>query len=388
MLVSSDVDSANKRSDLLLMVLNPLMSSMQQSLLPANFKPDDQLFVLQIHHLIMAVGNIAKSFRTWSNDKQSQGPPAWFQAFKEAAETIISALEALTRFEIIRDATRFAFARLVTCVGPIIIPTIPPLINGLLAECKPTELIDFLPFLSLIMHKYKDDIKPMINDLFLPLVNRIFYILQQPATGTDDANMQADLRKGYLNFVHSLFTYGIESILVSEANRPHLEPIIQNIFSYAMDTSDGSTEKAAFALVTKMVMTWGSGNKANTSSNGVPGKTKKDAAASRPSSPLPGFDRLIYDHLVPMCFEIPSKPTFDLGDAETQLVLAEIAALQKAIYDKLGSDAVNYLSGVYFPRINCPPELATEYLQNLQQLEGKQFKAFFIKFIRQSRGTS
>jgi len=50
---------------------------------------------------------------------------------------------------------RYAFARLVNVLGTEILPYIPPLIDGLLNESEISELVDFLPFIGLLLHKFK-----------------------------------------------------------------------------------------------------------------------------------------------------------------------------------------------------------------------------------------
>jgi exportin-T len=51
--------------------------------------------------------------------------------------------------------TRHAFARLVPVMGESILSKIPPLIGGLLRQSTTGELIDFLPFLGQLIHKFK-----------------------------------------------------------------------------------------------------------------------------------------------------------------------------------------------------------------------------------------
>jgi exportin-T len=53
---------------------------------------------------------------------------------------------------------RYAFARLVAVMGENILDKIPLLIGGLLRKSNTWELIDFLPFLGLLIHKFKVDI--------------------------------------------------------------------------------------------------------------------------------------------------------------------------------------------------------------------------------------
>ena len=47
---------------------------------------------------------------------------------------------------------------------------------------------------------------------------------------------------------------------------------------------------------------------------------------------------------------------------------------------------LQYLSTVYLPSVQCPPELALELTKSVQSLEVKPLKRFLDTFIAQSRG--
>lgn len=49
--------------------------------------------------------------------------------------------------------TRNAFTRILATTGPNVTHLIPPLMANLLAQFEPTELIDFMNFIGLLMHR-------------------------------------------------------------------------------------------------------------------------------------------------------------------------------------------------------------------------------------------
>ena len=53
----------------------------------------------------------------------------------------------------VSSQTRFAFARILATMGPSIAHTIPTLMNHLLAHFEPSELVDFMNFIGLLIHK-------------------------------------------------------------------------------------------------------------------------------------------------------------------------------------------------------------------------------------------
>lgn len=208
----------------------------------------------------------------------------------------------------IRDAVRYTFARLITCLGTEVLPYLPNLINGLLTECQVTELVDFLPFIGLVAHKYKPMIEAIIDELLLPLVKRVFDFLNTTPTGTDEAVLLLDLRKAYLNFILSLFNSNVESVFVSERNLEHLPTILQTFSHFAKDNSDPTTQKMSFGVFLKMVNSWTSIENSN-------------------NPPVPGFDQFVYNELLPITFTVPMSTAFNLADGQSILVSIRLNAI-------------------------------------------------------------
>ncbi|KAL1916477.1 uncharacterized protein VTP21DRAFT_5668 [Calcarisporiella thermophila] len=366
-LISHEAVPEVKQVEYLSAVLNPLLLGLQEYLPKAMAAGEDPLPSLQLHHLIVAVGSVAKGFPDAPSGQEALG--GYAEVFKQSVENILTVLEHLNQIDVIREAARFSFSRLISCLGAKILPYLPPVITGLLTNCKLSELVDFLPFIGQIIYKFKPSIFNIVNDLLLPLVKRVFVFLNQTPSGTDEALMLIDLRKAYLNFIHMLFNSELERVFISDLNRPHLNIILQSILHYASDTSNVQSQKLAFGILLKMVNAWAE-NQANGTNSSVN---------------LPGFDQFVYGDLVRACFEVPAKPGFDLTDGQTVLVVGEIALLQRAIFERGGAAFADYLREGYLPSIQCPPSLADEYVQALQQLDAKNFKKYFQTFVQKSK---
>ncbi|KAI7823777.1 armadillo-type protein [Gamsiella multidivaricata] len=359
LLISQDSIPAQQQFEYLSVVVNPFLTVIQKSL----EAHQDLELVWTLHHRLMALGSIAKGFPDVLNIKKaapnaptavSGGPCA--QIFKQVAEITLVALETLSRFEVIRSAARFTFGRLINCLGQDVQPYLPTLITGLLQECSVMELVEFLPFMGQVAHKFKATIMSILNGLLFPLVQKVFFFLNQVPSGTDEAMALVELRKSYLAFLMGLFSSELENVLITAGNGQHLSLILQSVLHYAQDMSDVPVSRMAFGILLKAVNTWGS-------------QSEKLEA--------PGFYQFMYEHILRVTFEVPMKPNFDLQDGQSMLVLGEIAGLQKAMVMKQGDVFLTYLSQVYLPSINCPTELAQEYIQALQQLDAKNFKKYF-----------
>jgi len=97
---------------------------------------------------------------------------------------------------------------------------------------------------------------------------------------------------------------------LTEANRSKFDAILNSIVHYATDTSDASVEKMAFAVLNKMAVVW--------SAHGNERQTRREAALDRTFQEI--FGRFVIEHLSAVCFEVPSKATFNSNDAQSRLV--------------------------------------------------------------------
>ncbi|KAF9189572.1 pre-tRNA nuclear export protein [Haplosporangium sp. Z 767] len=429
LLISQESIPAQQQFEYLSVVVNPFLAEIQKSLEACRSiqsssngvigdggpvgagspRHHDLELVWTLHHRLMALGSFAKGFPDFMNKKTSTntntagttpGPGPCGQIFKQVAEITLIALETLSRFEVIRSAARYTFGRLINCLGQEVQPYLPTLITGLLQECSIMELVEFLPFMGQVAHKFKATIMAILNGLLFPLIQKVFFFLNQVPNGTDEAMALIELRKSYLGFLMGLFSSELENVLITEANGQHLNLILQSVLHYAQDMTDVPVSRMAFGILLKAVNSWGSQSESSagaiassTSSKSLLSNDDAKVVASNGTGSVenvekleaPGFYQFMYEHILRITFEVPMKPTFDLQDGQSVLVLGEIAGLQKAIALKQGDAFLNYLNGVYLPLIQCPPELAQEYVQALQQLDAKQFKKYFQAFIQKSR---
>ncbi|GAK64103.1 ARM repeat-containing protein [Moesziomyces antarcticus] len=353
---------------LLKAISEPLSEQMRQAVQAFQRNAQDLTSVLQVHHLMLALSSLSKGFPD-VNPNSAQPEPQWVGVFKAITEQVLLSIGAMNSFAVVREAARGAFARMVSTCGKAVLPYIPGLIDALLSEVTSQELVDFVNFLSLVVNKYKDDVKPIVDQLFLMLVERIFFFLNQSVMGTDDAVHKSELQKAYMNLLSSMVQSGMEGVFVSDKNAAQLETLLQSVVFYSTN-SDAACQRTAFSILHRLVAAWGGSS----------------GAANGAAAGLPGFERFIYETLIGLIFEAPTKDTFDLRDAQAQIVLGEIATLAKTIYAKRGDEAVEYLTQVYFPGIHCPPEMAADFAQNLKTLEAKPFKKYLEAFIVRSRG--
>jgi exportin-T len=150
-------------------------------------------------------------------------------------------------------------------------------------------------------------------------------------TGTDDSVVRADTKRAYLTLLNSIMSSKLQDVFISDrtsspliknlgtltrlpyaGNKAVFEPLLESMEHLAEDTSDAQSEKAAFIFLRHCVNVWGQ------PLEGTPSTSKGPAEA--PSQGLPGFERFIYERLVPTAFRVPSSPQFNLKDGQVLVV--------------------------------------------------------------------
>lgn len=200
-------------------ILAPLFADLEAHLDPA--KSGDERAKLQVHHIIMALGTLARGFSDWSPGTTSASPSSAPAAeisneFARASEAILVALESLPSSLDVRTAARFAFSRLVGVLGSQILPQLPRWINGLLSQSSTKdEMAMFLRLIDQVVFGFKTEIFQILDTILTPFLQRVFGGISEPTTGTDDEIQLAELKREFLNFLLAILNNDLASVLVS-----------------------------------------------------------------------------------------------------------------------------------------------------------------------------
>ncbi|KAF2816339.1 Xpo1-domain-containing protein [Mytilinidion resinicola] len=320
-------------------VMGPLFADMEQTLGPA--KNGDERAVLQIHHIIMALGTLSKGFSEWVSASPGALPPVEFSdEFVKASEAILVALESLNSSMNIRTAARSAFSRMIAVLGSRLLQQLPRWIDGLLSlSSTKDEMSSFLRVLGQVTFTFKSEIFGILDTLLTPLLQRIFASLAEPTAGTDDVIQLGELRREYLNFLLILLNQDLGSVLVSNTNQATFDTIIGTLEHFARDTSDYPNGRLSISVLIRMTAVWGGPDKIAEAGN--PAATTADPTSPiSTASPLPGFDTFAVSRFSPLAWSIPASSGFSAKDPQARQVLLEVAGLQVEIYKKVG---VGYL---------------------------------------------
>ncbi|KAF2719145.1 Xpo1-domain-containing protein [Polychaeton citri CBS 116435] len=352
-------------------VIEPLGTDLSQHLPLA--KAGDERAILQVHHIVMALGTLANGFSDWTPGQSTGSPPpeALGAEFGIASEAVLMALSDLKQSMDIRTAARHSFSRFMGVLGARILPQLPRWIDGLLSNAGSNdEMAMFLRLLAQVIYGFKSETYDILDQLLLPLLQRIFAGFTEPTTGTDDEIQLKELKSQYLSFLSIVLSNELASVLISPANQGNFDAFISTLTHFASDPADPITARSALAVISKMTAIWGGPDVA------------LDSTAD-PSPALPGFDSFILSQFAPIPWTLISSPGFAASDAQTRSVLQEAAGLQWTILRKTGSRYREQLQRE-LQELGANEEGVQQYLQSISG-DSAGFRKFFASFIQQAK---
>lgn len=353
-------------------VITPLLSDLNQHLQPA--QNGDTRAVLQIHHVIMALGTLAKGFSDWQPGQASTAPPPTelSNEFTDASEATLLALEALKQSVDIRTASRFAFSRYLGVLGSRVLPQLPRWIDGLLSQTSSKdEMAMFLRLLAQVLYSFKTEIYDILDQLLSPLLQRVFSGLSEAVSGTDDEVQLKELKQQYLNFVLVILNNDLAAILISQANQGVFETFISTLTHFARDPSDPPAARMALSVLTRMTAVFGGPDISITS--------------PEPAAPtLPGFDTFVLSQFAQLPWDLVRASSFNPKDAQIRSVTSEAAALQWTISRKTGTTYLAQLQDE-LRGLGVDGNGVQTYVEKISG-DVVGFRKFFNAFVQQARG--
>ncbi len=375
---------SDKQAIYVRLVMEPLFSDLNHHRHRA--QAGDAQAVLQIHHIIMALGTLAHGFSDWnpgatSANQRPSPDKVLSNEFSRAAEVILIALSELNGSSDIRAACRSAFSRLLGVLGSAVLPQLPQWIEGLLSQSSSKdEMALFLRLLDQVVYGFKTEIFDVLNLLLTPLLQRVFGGLSEPISGTDDEIQLAELQREYLTFIGIILNNDLGGVLVSEANQGFFDTLVNSIVSLAREVGTRSgnlpASRLAFAQLARMASVWGGPDIANISASPT-------APSGSPSPAIPGFDQFLLDRFHPVCWEVIQDPEFrPVSDAQSRQVLNEIAGLEQVIYLKTGEKFIHHLQTTVFPALGIDGD---GFLRSLTTSTEKKVFAKYIQDMLKAR---
>ena len=171
-------------------------------------------------------------------------------------------------------------------------------------------------------------------------------------------------------------------------NKGQLEGMLEMMERVVIDLTDPPGQRSALQFLARCVNAWA-----------VP---LPDGAPQA----LPGFERFIYERLVPATFRVLSLPEFNTKDGQvmmvglfspikrifpmltTRKVSYEIASFYQTVAKARGQETLDFFVSAFLPSQGWPQEMALDFVTKLRDLDSKAFKKYFTDIVRAAHGGS
>lgn len=366
------------------LVLQPLFTNLEICVSYDNKL--DPLIALQAHHLLMAISTFVKGLDSPMPERTVllKYNENLVSKIDNAAQVVLITLENFGKFESVRDASRFAFARFVPILEATSSRHISKLVSLILSssELKLPELSDFTGFIAQLVHLFKNNelMFQLLNDLLTPMTNKVYALLEINDENYPNLTREKyGLKKAFLAFFSNLAINNQMSLMLTETNKQLLPTVLASIFEWSCDLNEPTTTKAAVIQFGNIISVLGcNGGKIN---------DPNDKFAINVAS-VDGIDDYLMEKTVALCFEVPFRQKeFNVKDAQIRNISQELATLLRLYQSRLSQqEFVTYL-GNYLTNMGLEQSIAGDFCLKLVDLDAKEFKKYYISFLTQFKST-
>lgn len=414
--------------DILDNVLKPMFTQLENCISSQIQTPE---VVLQCHHILMAIGTLARGVHGGlvpenqvNNTLVSKQliHQSLIEKFSNIAEVVLVTFSYFNKHENIRDASRFAFSRLIPILNTGIIPFANKLISLYLeSDLKMLELNDFLGFLGQMIHTFHKDENclQLFTNLLTPTISKVHQMInlieneQLTQNQRDNINNNPNvdnnnvtieikdihnkniivtdsfrdkvlLKKAYFAFLQSFVTNNVTSLLLSPNNANTLSIILTDLLTYTpAEIQETSAMKLALNVLANFIKFFGSGKCTD----------PKDPHAIEIQK-IEGLNEFFISKVVPLVFEVPFNPEykFNVKEGTYRIVACDLSRLLKELYlqsivdpnsqtDINTNPLLKYLSQVYLPQIQFPSQFTMELIEVLVTQDQKTFEKYYVTLI-------
>lgn len=397
-------------------ILTPLFTDLEACISSSQEQPQ---VVLQCHHILLAIGTLARAVHSGLVPENRVNNAlvskklihrSLIEKFMNIAEVVLVTFSYFSKHETIRDASRFTFSRLIPILSDDIVPFANKLILLYLeSNLKMMEMSDFLSFLGQMIHMFHKEQScfELFNNLLGPVISKVHVLMtqiEQERNGeenpewngttlnkghgsngkniiiTDAFRDKMLLKKAYMGFLQSFVTNNVTSLLLTTQGREVLPTILNDVLEYTpQEIQELSVMKLSLNVLVNFVKFFGSGK-----------CTDPEDMYAASIEKLDGLNEFFITKVIPLVFEIPFKPEykFNVREGSCRVIASDLSRLLLELYLQSGggtsidtNPCLKYLTEVYLPMVQFPPELIMDLVQNLITSNPKSFEKYFVQLI-------
>ena len=295
-------------------------------------------------------------------------------------QVFLTAFDVKVQRQTILAAVRTYFHRMVVCLEEEIMAFVPVTVDYLLRTAESKTIVDFIPLLNQIISKFKKNLVPYLQHVFMPIVHKMWALMSEQPVDDSDSVLKSEreaLRRAYFTFLQCIVTQDVMEVISSQAAND-AKDVLESVVRGAVEIPDDPvTQKLCFSILRTLVEKWGDEN-ANNAKGGV------ETSASSAAAEADGFRVFIYERIIPACFQAPLQPHFDLNDGAYSLAAGECAMCLKTLHEKRGEEFAQHLRNNVFVPLNVGDDVSGQFFLAVKR-EPKEFKKFLHQFFRMAR---
>lgn len=322
-----------------------------------------------LQQIIMAISYLAKGF---GEHLATNGRSIVGNMFKQTLDVVLRVIPVFPKNKVLRSKVTSFLHQMVETLGSAVFPALPTIIQQLLTDCEPKDLVEFIQLINQLINKFKTGMMDILQEIFPSVVSRVFALLPQdgfpegPGSVTEEVRELLDLQRNYFLLLHAMTTQELSSVMLSQQSSPLLQNIIGLLLDSACNHKDVLVRKICVQVFNKLIGDW--------------------CGASPEEEKVPGFRQFLMERFAAECciYKV-LEPSFNFRDANTVSLFGEIVIAQKLLYEKCGNDLLIHLATKVLPAVHCPPNLAEQFCLNIQRSDAKELKALYKSFIEKLR---
>uniref|UniRef100_A0A2R9C7I9 Exportin-T n=1 Tax=Pan paniscus TaxID=9597 RepID=A0A2R9C7I9_PANPA len=195
MIVNSEY-AAERKEALMRNLLTPLMEKFKILLENLVLAPDEERQASLADCLNHAVGFASRTSKAFSN-KQTVKQCGCSEVYLDCLQTFLLALSCPLQKGILRSGVCTFLHRMIICLQEEVFPFIPSASEHILKDREAKDLQEFIPLINQITAKFKVQVSPFLQQMFMPLLHAIFEVLLWPAEENDQsAALETDFFRG------------------------------------------------------------------------------------------------------------------------------------------------------------------------------------------------
>uniref|UniRef100_A0A8D3CQJ6 Exportin-T n=1 Tax=Scophthalmus maximus TaxID=52904 RepID=A0A8D3CQJ6_SCOMX len=247
---------AERKQALMRSLLAPLMDAFRLLLAKLPRESEEERQAALGDCLSHAIGFVSRTSKAFSN-KQTVKQCGCTEVYRECLQTFLPALSCPVQRGALRGSVRSFLHRMIICLEEEVLPFVPAASEHMLKDCEAKDLQEFIPLISQITAKFKRQVSPFLQQVFMPLVLAIFEALARPAEDNDQAAAleKQMLRRSYFCFIQTVTGSGMNEVMANQGAE-NIERVVFTIVQGAVDFPDPIAQKTCFIILSKLVELW------------------------------------------------------------------------------------------------------------------------------------